>query len=144
MAQMLLEELDQPPQAVTATRATAREFGPNWFASVMGTGIVAGAGAQLPLHLPGLHVFGTAGWGLGSLLRIGLIAGWARHWVRHPAQARGYAADPVMAQFWGAPPMALMVVGAGALLLGRGLLGAAAGGVDWGLWIGGAGLGLGT
>jgi C4-dicarboxylate transporter/malic acid transport protein len=140
MAQMLLEELDNPPRA--AGRATAREFGPNWFASVMGTGIVAVAGTQLPLHLPGLHVFATVVWGLASLLLIGLIAGWAVHWARYPAQARGYANNPVMAQFWGAPPMALMVVGAGALLLGRGLLGPAAVGVDWALWIAGTGLGL--
>jgi C4-dicarboxylate transporter/malic acid transport protein len=140
MAQMLLEQLDAPPRA--AGRATAREFGPNWFASVMGTGIVAVAGPQLPLHLPGLHVFATVVWGLASLLLIGLIAGWAVHWARHPAQARGYATNPVMAQFWGAPPMALMVVGAGALLLGPGLLGPAAVGVDWVLWIAGTALGL--
>ncbi len=138
---MLLENLDEQP-GPAGVRATAREFGPNWFASVMGTGIVAVAGTQLPLHLPGLHVFATVVWGLASLLLIGLIAGWAVHWARHPAQARGYAADPVMAQFWGAPPMALMVVGAGALLLGRGLLGPAAAGVDWALWIAGTGLGL--
>jgi len=32
-------------------------LGPNWFASVMGTGIVATAGATLPLHVPGLRAF---------------------------------------------------------------------------------------
>jgi C4-dicarboxylate transporter/malic acid transport protein len=122
--------------------ASTREFGPNWFATVMGTGIVAVAGAQLPVHLPGLHVFATVVWGLASLLLIGLTAAWAGHWLRHPAQARGYAASPVMAQFWGAPPMALMVVGAGALLLGRGLLGPAAISLDWVLWSTGTALGL--
>ena len=49
-----------------------------------------------------------------------------------------------MAQFWGAPPMALMVVGAGTLLLGHGLLGPAAVGVDWVLWSAGTALGLAT
>jgi tellurite resistance protein TehA-like permease len=47
-----------------------------------------------------------------------------------------------MAQFWGAPAMALMVVGAGTLLLGRGLLGPAAIDLDWVLWSAGTGLGL--
>jgi tellurite resistance protein TehA-like permease len=48
-----------------------------------------------------------------------------------------------MAQFWGAPPMALMTVGAGTLILGRGLLGpGAAVGIDWVLWLAGTGLGL--
>ena len=105
MAQMLLEELDDDP-GDAGPGGVAREFGPNWFATVMGTGIVAVAGAQLPVHVPGLRVFATVVWVLASLLLIGLIAGWAVHWARHPARVRGYAADPVMAQFWGAPPQA--------------------------------------
>src|SRR5690349_9299283 len=32
-------------------------LGPNWFASVMGTGIVATAAASLPVHVPGLRAF---------------------------------------------------------------------------------------
>ena len=48
-----------------------------------------------------------------------------------------------MAQFWGAPPMALMTVGAGTLILGRGLLGpGTAVGIGWVLWLAGTGLGL--
>ncbi len=125
-----------------APAATVREFGPNWFAAVMGTGIVAVAGTQLPIHVPVMHVFATVVWGLATLLLIGLTVGWAVHWTRHPAQARGYATNPVMAQFWGAPAMALMVVGAGALLLGHGLLGAAAVQLDWVLWSAGTALGL--
>ncbi|HEY2279780.1 MAG TPA: TDT family transporter [Streptosporangiaceae bacterium] len=142
MAQMLREESDDDPEA-GGPRGVAREFGPNWFATVMGTGIVAVAGAELPLHLPGLRVFATVVWGLAALLLIGLIAAWAVHWARHPARARGYAANPVMAQFWGAPPQALNTVGAGALLLGPSVLGSAAAvGLDWVLWIAGAALGL--
>jgi C4-dicarboxylate transporter/malic acid transport protein len=137
----MLEELDDDPEDA-GSGGVAREFGPNWFATVMGTGIVAVAGAELPLHLPGLRVFATVVWGLASLLLIGLVAAWAVHWVRHPAQARGYAATPVMAQFWGAPPQALTTVGAGTLLLGQGLLGPAAVSVDWVLWITGTALGL--
>ena len=38
------------------TTETARlAHGLNWFASVKGTGIVATAGATLPVHTPGLH-----------------------------------------------------------------------------------------
>ena len=77
-----------------------------------------------------------------SVLLIGLAVAWAVHWARHTAQARGYAADPVMAQFWGAPAMALMVVGTGTLLLGHGLLGPAAVDADWVLWGAGTALGL--
>jgi tellurite resistance protein TehA-like permease len=47
-----------------------------------------------------------------------------------------------MAQFWGAPAMALMTVGAGTLVLGRDLIGPAAVGIDWVLWLAGTALGL--
>ena len=48
------------------------------------------------------------------------------HWTRHRQAALGHARNPVMVQFYGAPPMALLTVGAGALLLGPGLVGAQA------------------
>ncbi len=98
-------------------------LGPNWFASVMGTGIVATAAVSLPLQLPGQRVFATAVWILAATWLTVLTAAWAVLWTRHLAIARGYASDPVMAQFYGAPPMALLTVGAGALLLGPPLIG---------------------
>jgi tellurite resistance protein TehA-like permease len=52
----LLKELERPGQVF-------RDLGPNWFAAVMGTGIVANAAAVLPLRLPGLRVFATVVWG---------------------------------------------------------------------------------
>jgi C4-dicarboxylate transporter/malic acid transport protein len=132
----LLNELERPGEAL-------RDLGPNWYAVVMGTGIVANAGAVLPLHVPGLRVFATAVWVLAAAILVILTAAWAVHWIRYPDRARGHARDPVMAQFWGAPPMALMTVGTGALLLGRGLVGpAAAVDADWVLWLSGTALGL--
>ena len=119
-----------------------RDIGPNWFASVMGTGIVANAAAILPLQVPGLRVFATAVWALAAAMLAGLIAAWVVHWTRYPERARGHASNPVMAQFWGAPAMALMTVGAGTLVLGRGLIGPAAIGIDWVLWLAGTALGL--
>jgi C4-dicarboxylate transporter/malic acid transport protein len=133
----LLKELGQPADAF-------RDLGPNWYAAVMGTGIVANAAATLPLHVPGLRVFAIAVWGVAATALIALTAAWAVHWLRYPDRARGHAAHPVMAQFWGAPAMALMTVGAGALLLGRGILGGAAVDADWVLWGAGTGLGLAT
>ena len=50
-----------------------RDLGPNWFAAVMGTGIVAIAGAVLPLRLPGLRVFATVVWALAAAALIALI-----------------------------------------------------------------------
>ena len=120
-----------------------RDLGPNWYASVMGTGIVAIAGASLPLHVPGLRVFATAVWALAAAALIALTGAWTVHWVRYPDRARGHASNPVMAQFWGAPPMALLTVGTATLILGPRWLGpVVAVDADWALWVAGTALGL--
>jgi tellurite resistance protein TehA-like permease len=110
-------------------------LGPNWFASVMGTGIVATAAATLPVQWPGLRGFATAVWVLSALWLITVTSAEVMHWTRHRDAAFGHARDPIMVQFYGAPPMALLTVGAGALLLGPGLIGAhAAIAIDAVLW----------
>jgi C4-dicarboxylate transporter/malic acid transport protein len=132
----LLRDLERPGDVF-------RDLGPNWCASIMGTGIVANAGAVLPLRVPGLRVFATVVWALAAAALIALTAAWAVHWIRYPDRARGHAANPVMAQFWGAPAMALMTVGTGTLVLGPGLIGTgAAVTADWVLWGAGTALGL--
>jgi C4-dicarboxylate transporter/malic acid transport protein len=109
----------------------------------MGTGIVANAAATLPLQFPGLRDAATVVWAVASLLLIALSVAWAVHWVRYPEQARGHRDHPVMSHFYGAPPMALLTVGGGTLLLGRDVIGLpAALTVDWILWSAGTALGL--
>ncbi|MFI5935345.1 TDT family transporter [Actinoplanes sp. NPDC051494] len=111
-------------------------IGPNWFACVMGTGIVATAAATLPVDVPGLRTFATLVWALAVVLLIAVTGALLRRGSWH-------AGDPVMVQFWGAPPMALMTVGAGTLLLGRDLVGQpAAVAADLVLWGTGTALGL--
>jgi C4-dicarboxylate transporter/malic acid transport protein len=105
----------------------------------MGTGIVATAGASMP----GLHTAATFVWAVDALLLLFLVVAALKRWTW--ATVRDQFADPVMAQFWGAPPMALMTVGTGALLLGKDWLGLdAALAVDWTLWTLGTLLGLAT
>lgn len=119
------------------------QFGPNWFASVMGTGIVANAAALLPLHSPVLLTAATVVWGAAALLLVVLIVATVVHWHRDGERARSYLHDPAMAQFYGAPPMALLTVGGGAVLVGKSLIGLhAAVIVDSTLWSVGTALGL--
>jgi tellurite resistance protein TehA-like permease len=135
-----------PSAAAPSTAAPSQRFAaftPNWFASVMGTGIVATAGATLPFHVPGLRAAATVVWLLAASLLVAVTVGTVLHWHRHPQVARRHHLDPVMAHFYGAPPMALLTVGAGALLVGRDLIGVdAATAVDWVLWSLGTALGL--
>ena len=89
----------------------------------MGTGIVATAGATLPVRIPGLHVFARAVWVVAAILLVVLIVAVTAHWLRHPTVARSHAYNPQMAHFYGAAPMALLTVGAGAVLVGKDLIG---------------------
>jgi C4-dicarboxylate transporter/malic acid transport protein len=113
-------------------------IGPNWFASVMGTGIVATAGATLPVHVAGMRAFSQVVWVLAAVLLAALIVLVGGHWLRHPTAARSHARNPQMAHFYGAAPMALMTVGGGAVLVGGDLIGERiAVDLDWVLWTGG-------
>ena len=111
----------------------------------MGTGIVANSAAGLPIHVPGLRVFALVMWIIATLALVALSTAFGVHWLRHTANARRYAAHPVMSQFYGAPAMALLTVGAGTLLVGRDLIGMdAAVAIDFGLWTLGTVFGLAT
>jgi C4-dicarboxylate transporter/malic acid transport protein len=121
-----------PPGAVLGN------LGPNWFASVMGTGIVANAAASLPVHVPGQRAFAQIVWVIAALLLVALVVTVGAHWVRHPTVARTHARNPQMAHFYGAAPMALLTVGAGAVLVGHDLIGERlAVDLDWILWTAG-------
>lgn len=113
----------------------AKYFGPNWYASVMGTGIIANAGALLPYNVRGLRTLVEVVWvGAAGLLLV-LVFSSVVHWFTSPHLARSYGRDVSMAQFYGAPPMALLTVGTGALLAGNTMLGARASvDLDWVLW----------
>ncbi|HVV89191.1 MAG TPA: TDT family transporter [Solirubrobacterales bacterium] len=129
-------ELERPSHAF-------RDIGPNWFAAVMGTGIIANAAALLPFDWPAARELAIGPWLLAVFLLVAVTAATVVHWVRHPERARANAADPTIAPFYGCPPMALLTVGAGTLLVGSRLIGPhAAVVVDSVLWGLGTALGL--
>ena len=132
----LLADLDHPGQVFASIT-------PNWFAAVMGTGIVAVAAATLPEQFSGLQAMATVVWGLAAVLLVALIFATAMHWRQYRAAARGHAGDPVIGHFYGAPPMAILTVGTGTLLLGADVIGLrAAIDVDWACWLAGTATGL--
>ncbi|MFV0130748.1 TDT family transporter [Streptomyces sp. HMX112] len=106
-----------------ASLAAVRHLGPNWYAPVMGTAIVANAGATLPVPLPGARTACAAVWTLSLLMLLALLAARAAHWARHRDQARAHLLDPAVAPFYGCPAMALVAVGGGALIVGRDWIG---------------------
>jgi C4-dicarboxylate transporter/malic acid transport protein len=131
-----LRELERPSHVFL-------NIGPNWFAAVMGTGILANAAAILPFDWPAAKDLAIAPWALAVVLLVAVGAATVVHWVRHPDRARAHISDPAMAPFYGCPPMALLTVGAGALLVAPPLIGTnAAVVVDSVLWGLGTALGL--
>ncbi len=132
----------------TATRSPAappaalRHLGPNWYAAVMGTAIVANAGAALP-HAPLLRGAYVAVWALSAALLVILLAARTAHWLHHADQARRHLLDPAVAPFYGCLSMALLAVGGGTLAVGTDVLGeGAAVAVDAALWCAGTAVGL--
>lgn len=120
-----------------------RHLGPNWYATVMGTAIVATAGAALPVRVPGLHTACTVVWALSAVLLAALLTARAGHWLRHGDQARRHLLDPAVAPFYGCLPMALLAVGGGTLSLGSPVIGrTAAIAADSVLWTAGTVSGL--
>jgi C4-dicarboxylate transporter/malic acid transport protein len=99
------------------------EVGPNWFASVMGTGIIANAAASLPLFAEHLRSFALVVWCLASVMLIGLVLATSSFLFRQQNVWKRHFNDPMMAQFYGAPPMAALTVAGGTLLVGNTLLG---------------------
>jgi len=135
---LLFRELSSP-------RLVVSNISPNWFASVMGTGIVANAAATLPLLAPQLHMFASAVWVIATVLLVGLVAASAAHWVAHREVALSHHRHPAMVHFYGAPPLAILTIGAGALLFGPDIIGSdAAFAVAITLWSIGTALGLAT
>jgi C4-dicarboxylate transporter/malic acid transport protein len=131
-----LRELEHPSHVF-------RNIGPNWFASVMGTGIIATAAALLPFDWPLATHLAIGPWALAVVLLVVISAASVVHWMRHPGEARAHIVDPAMAPFYGCVPMALLTVGSGTLLVAPPVLGLhAAVIVDSALWGTGALLGL--
>ena len=111
------------------------EVGPNWFASVMGTGIIANAAASLPYFADTLRGFALVVWCLASIMLIGLVLATSSFLFRRQNAWKRHFRDPMMAQFYGAPPMAALTFAGGALLVGHNLLGRTlALEIAWALW----------
>ncbi|MEY9966002.1 tellurite resistance protein TehA-like permease [Streptacidiphilus sp. MAP12-16] len=118
--------------AVVSPRApripgAAGRFGPNWYAAVMGTAIVANGAHALPQAVQSRELtdLAAAVWALSLLLLVALAA--TRLTARRLPDRIRALDDPATAVFLGCPPMAMLAVGAGALGAGAPLIAALAG-----------------
>lgn len=89
----------------------------------MGTGILATASATLPLRFPLQDVGATLAWIAAAVLLALLTLGTVLHWILFRSIARSHHRNATMIHFYGAPPMAVLTVSAGTVLVGPSLLG---------------------
>lgn len=127
---------ESPPSATP-------EYGPNWFTAVMGTGVIAVAVAGLPFPIPGGHGVAVTFWLAAAGLLVAVYVAAVRRWHADRTIWTRHLDDPVLAHFYGAPPMAVLTVGAATMVAGPGVIGSdAATGVGAACWIIGTVAGL--
>jgi len=138
---MAVLHLSPSAPAVRQRARVLRHFTPNWFATAMGTGILAVCLGQFP-GSPALHAAGEALW----LANIGLFAVlscmYAGKWLLHPGAALRAFDHPVVSMFFGCIPMGLATIVNGFLIFGPTLFGDAAVAIASELWWADAGLAL--
>lgn len=125
-------------------RSPVRPVPPNWFATVMGTSIVATAAHSLPVRLPGLDALAWVAWAVAGVVLVTAVLATARHLRADRGALRAYLRDGAVAPFYGAVSMGLLAYGAATLLVAGPALGAAAVAIDAALWVAGTAIGLGT
>lgn len=130
----MLLQLAKPFAHHDHPREIVRQFTPNWFTVTMGTGVLALALNQFPVHLPILHQAGAILW----LVNIGLFALctalYGGRWIFFTADAMPIWRHPVMPMFLGAIPMGLATIINGFLVFGVPVLGALATEIATVLW----------
>lgn len=120
-------QLDRPLEVI-------RQFTPNWFAVIMGTGVLALALAAFPWRLPGLLALAEGLWLLAVLL-FGLFTGlYAARWLLFFDEAREIFAHATVSMSIGTIPMGLATLINGLLLFGLPRWGAAVLPLALGLW----------
>lgn len=88
----------------------SRNFAPGWFASVMGTGVLALTTRSLGQHWPVLGGIGEALHWFNSLLFIVLAVPWLTRWLRFRPAVLQTLRHPVQANFYPTFSIALLVL----------------------------------
>ncbi|WP_432161399.1 TDT family transporter [Streptomyces sp. NRRL F-5630] len=114
-----------PPTGTSAPPPDSRlrGFGPNHYAAVMGTAMLATAGGGLPQHVGGLRGLCTAFWALAALALLAVLVARGAHWAHHRDQARAHLRSPAVAPFYGCLAMAFLALSAATRRVGADVLG---------------------
>jgi C4-dicarboxylate transporter/malic acid transport protein len=99
-------------------RFSLDSVGPNWFTSIMGTGILAICATISPIPVPFGRAIGVALWSVDVVLFALFTTLWTASILRSSAALAATLRDPAKAQVLGAPPMACFTIAVGFLKIG--------------------------
>ena len=122
-----------PLNTLSHPREVIRQFTPNWFATTMGTGILAIALAQFP-HVPILAAVGHGLWLANIVLFCLCTLIYAARWLFYFHEARRVFGHSIVSMFFGCIPMGLATIINGFLIFGIPQFGAIAVTIAEGLW----------
>ena len=100
-------------------RSFTRNFSPAWFASVMGTGILATTSQFYSHTLPALRYVALSLWLFNSALFLVLLFFWIMRWIRYSQNAVSDLSHPVNSQFYPTMPIAFIVLAGNFLQIGK-------------------------
>lgn len=98
--------------------SVAKQFGLNWFTTVMGVGIVADLTYTSPVPVPFQHRVGLLLFGLLNLIFAMALVFWLLRWFVYTSEALEDFRHPDRALFYGALAMGINVVGNDYLFIG--------------------------
>jgi len=97
----------------------AKNFTPSWFASVMGTGILAMTAWFYSKYLPVLKDAGRGLFLFNVVLFFVLLVPWTIRWIKFRKQAMEDLMNPVVANFYPTISVGMLVLSANFIVIGR-------------------------
>ena len=99
-----------------------KNFAPSWFASVMGTGILANASYLYSQYVPFLK--GVAAWlfYLNIVLFFALLIPWVLRWLLYKENALLDLKHPIISSFYATIAIAMLVLSSNFIIIGKNML----------------------
>jgi C4-dicarboxylate transporter/malic acid transport protein len=105
-----------------------QRFSPSWFASVMGTGILANASYFYSQYIPFLKVVGVGLFYFNVALFFILLIPWTLRWLLYRKNALADLEHPILSNFYATIAVAMLVLASNFIVIGKNML---AGEIFW-------------
>ena len=99
-----------------------KNFSPSWFASVMGTGILAIVSGFFSNYLPILNTFSKILFHFNVFLFFILLIPWLLRWIFFKKEALKDLSHPILSNFYSTIAVGLLVLSANFIIIGKNIL----------------------